>query len=151
VNRAGKFNVPKGTKETIIFPEDNFHLISTLLKGNEILNSDFESVIDRAESGDFIFCDPPYTVKHNMNGFVKYNEKIFSWSDQKRLFNSLLCAKQRGYKILLTNAAHQSIVDLYSQLGTIMTMGRHSVLAASPDRRNQIEEAVIFTGFEWQA
>lgn len=46
---------------------------------------DFEATLDSARAGDFVFVDPPYTVKHNLNGFLKYNDKIFSWADQLRL------------------------------------------------------------------
>ena len=38
---------------------------------------DFEEIVIIASDGDFVFADPPYTVKHNANGFIKYNEKLF--------------------------------------------------------------------------
>ena len=75
VNLDGKFNVPKGTKDTIIFDEDDFEGISILLQNATIRVSDFEGLIDGANQGDLVFADPPYTVRHNSNAFIKYNEK----------------------------------------------------------------------------
>jgi DNA adenine methylase len=59
--------------------------VSKLLKRARLKAGDFEGVVSDAVEGDFVFLDPPYTVKHNMNGFIKYNEGLFSWNDQIRL------------------------------------------------------------------
>lgn len=48
VNLNGKFNVPKGTKDTVIFDDDDFDAISTALQKAEIRNADFEELIDEA-------------------------------------------------------------------------------------------------------
>lgn len=85
VNLKGEFNVPIGTKETIVFEDDDFEAIARALKPANLLCSDFESTIALAQGDDFIFVDPPYTINHNANGFLKYNEKIFTWRDQERL------------------------------------------------------------------
>ena len=117
VNKKGEFNVPIGTKTKVLMETDNFQEISRLLNQMDIKACDFEVTIDKANQGDFIFIDPPYTIKHNLNGFLKYNEKIFSWEDQVRLQKSISKAVARGAQILLLNADHQSIKDLYKELG----------------------------------
>ena len=71
VNLNGEFNVPIGTKKNVILETDNFELISDMLKNAEILVEDFEVIIDKAGENDLVFIDPPYTVKHNHNNFVK--------------------------------------------------------------------------------
>lgn len=144
VNQSGQFNVPKGTKETILFPYDDFPAASALLKSAEIVISDFEPVIDIAKSGDFVFCDPPYTVAHNNNGFVRYNERMFSWEDQVRLKDTLIRASSRGVLILLTNAAHSSIKDLYA--GTefdCRAVSRQSVIGGGRGYRGEYGEFLI--------
>lgn len=81
VNQEGKFNVPIGTRSSVIFEDDCFDEIAGALKEVELRACDFEELIDLAEEGDLIFADPPYTVRHNHNGFIKYNENLFSWSE----------------------------------------------------------------------
>ena len=47
--------------------------------------ADFEAAVAKAKAGDLVYLDPPYVTGHNDNGFIDYNEKLFSWSDQQRL------------------------------------------------------------------
>jgi DNA adenine methylase len=104
VNRQGRFNVPIGTKTTVLMPTDDWTSISQLLTSAEIKCGDFEASVSAAEAGDLVFADPPYTVKHNFNGFIKYNDSLFSWNDQVRLRDALLAAKRRGATVILTNS-----------------------------------------------
>lgn len=143
VNLRGEFNVPIGTKTNVLLTTDRFDKISELLSSAELLSSDFESVIDRAEENDLIFADPPYTVKHNLNGFVKYNEKLFSWDDQIRLRDALMRAKKRGAHIILTNADHWSIRKLYKTHFQMHSIDRQSVIAASNSNRGICSELLI--------
>lgn len=77
VNRAGSFNVPIGTKDSVLLSTDDFQGWAELLLSTNLYVSDFEAIIDSTTKGDFLFADPPYTVTHNLNGFVKYNEVLF--------------------------------------------------------------------------
>jgi DNA adenine methylase len=148
VNLEGTFNVPIGTKDTIIFDYDDFEKISQALQGAELIVSDFEAVTDLAEKGDFVFVDPPYTVNHNMNGFLKYNERIFTWKDQERLRSALGRAHDRGAKILMTNANHHSIRDLYEGFGTIVTVPRFSRIAGDAGYRRRSTELIVSAGYQ---
>jgi DNA adenine methylase len=145
VNRNNEFNVPIGTKSNVTLPTDNFALMSRILTGLDILHQDFEATIDATRAGDFVFVDPPYTVKHNKNGFLKYNDKIFSWSDQLRLRDAVERAASRGAAILVTNANHHSIREIYDGLGRQEVIGRASVLSAKAVHRVRTEELVIRT------
>ena len=128
VNLKGKFNVPKGTKNTVVFNTDDFEEVARALGSAEILCADFEEVLAMCGEGDFVFVDPPYTVKHNANNFLKYNEKIFSWNDQQRLREAILDAGDRGATIALTNADHDSIHRLYKGRAEYRQLTRQSVL-----------------------
>lgn len=143
VNLDGQFNVPIGTKDQVLLASDNFESVARCLHSAKIIHSDFEPIINQARRDDFIFVDPPYTVKHNFNNFIKYNEKLFSWDDQVRLKECLVKAKSRGAKILVTNAFHKSVKDLYKDLGMLIPVKRHSVIAADSTRRKICEELVI--------
>lgn len=143
VNLNGTFNVPIGTKTKVLTPEDNFEEISCLLRGARLKHSDFEPIIDIAEDGDLVFADPPYSAKNNDNGFIKYNDKLFSWEDQLRLKDSLLRAKKRGAKFLLTNSAHNSVYELFIMDFDVEYITRYSRIAGDPSKRMPCKELLI--------
>ncbi len=142
VNRRGEFNVPIGTKNSVLLDSDNFTALSSLLRSATIHVAEFEELINLAVRGDFIFVDPPYTVKHNNNGFLKYNEHMFSWSDQIRLAESLTHASRRGARFVMTNADHASIRELYSNF-TCHSVRRCSVLSGNAHARGLTTELII--------
>ncbi len=143
VNKKGEFNVPIGTKQNVLLPSDDFEVVASRLKNVDLIAGDFEVAIEKAGSGDFVFVDPPYTVKHNYNGFLKYNENIFSWDDQLRLRDSVERAISRGAKVLVTNACHDSVLKIYDGIGEIITLNRASVIAGKAVARGRYEEVVI--------
>lgn len=142
VNRRGEFNVPIGTKTRVLM-DDNFATIARVLSRVELRCIDFEKAISEAGSGDFVYVDPPYTVRHNNNGFLKYNEQIFTWDDQIRLCGAVKAAISRGVKVLVSNAAHDSIRELYEGVGEHIKLDRHSVIAGALKGRGIEQELLI--------
>lgn len=142
VNQQGVFNVPVGTKTKVLLPTDNFEAWATALAGAELQCMDFEAAIADAGRGDFVFADPPYTVHHNNNGFIKYNEVLFSWNDQVRLAESIRAAHRRGARILVTNANNNALRDIYKGF-KIRPVSRYSSISASATGRNKYEELLI--------
>ena len=145
VNRNGEFNVPRDTRNNIIFKHDDFEALSKILQGVKLMSSDFQEPINHAGNGDFIFADPPYTVKHNNNAFVKYNEKLFSWDDQIRLANSLISAAERGATIISTNAYHPCVIELYRDHFELRPVSRKSQISAGSEYRGNFQELLILT------
>ena len=143
MNLSGEFNVPIGTKSTVIMSTDNWPEMSNLLKPAKLVCGDFEDSIEEARKGDLVFADPPYTVKHNFNGFIKYNDALFSWDDQVRLRDALLCARRRGANVIVTNAHHVTIRKLYQEHFLLEPIARASVLAGSSAHRGHYEELLI--------
>lgn len=143
VNLKGEFNVPIGTKKYACLSSDNFKQTAKTLKNSVLIAGDFELAIGQAKEGDFVFVDPPYTVKHNFNGFVKYNESIFSWDDQVRLRDAVKAAISRGAQVLVTNAFHESVKSLYDGLGELITLDRSSVISGKNTGRGRYEEMIV--------
>lgn len=143
VNLKGQFNVPMGTKNRVAFPQGYLLEVARTLKAANIHAGDFEETILNAEAGDFVYIDPPYTVMHNNNNFVKYNDTLFSWEDQIRLAKSVRLAVQRGAQVLVSNADHPSVRELYLPIGKLTTVSRPSVLAASASARRPTTEIAV--------
>jgi DNA adenine methylase len=149
-NLRGDFNVPRGTKDTVIFDDDDFAAVGKALASAKITTGDFEKVLNGVKENDFVFIDPPYTVKHNGNGFVKYNESIFSWDDQVRLAKAVKSKAHSGASILVTNAYHPTVVGLYRDFATVLPVERASILSGDRSYRGKTQEALILVGSTWK-
>jgi DNA adenine methylase len=146
LNLEGKFNVPYGGGERtpeILWTTPLLKTASRVLSRARIRQSDFEPMIESATQGDVVYCDPTYTVAHDHNGFIRYNEKNFSWADQIRLARAAKRASRRGAKVLITNANHRSIRQLYTG-AVFQVLCRKSLVSADASKRREIEELVIF-------
>ena len=80
---------------------------------------------------------------HNNNNFVKYNAKLFSWTDQLRLASAVKKAARRGAAVMVSNADHESVRELYRDFGTHHRVDRTSILAADFLRRRKTTELLI--------
>lgn len=145
-NREGKFNVPFGkhTNPTIC-DENNLREVASLLKKVDLNAHSFDKAVCNAKRGDFIFIDPPYITGHKNNGFHGYNEKLFKWIDQEKLAEVAAELDAKGCFVLITNAEHSSIKELYQKynLFDIHTELRFSNIAADITKRKEITELII--------
>jgi DNA adenine methylase len=144
VNLQGVFNVPYGFKTHLpTFDETRIRSTSKALSGVTLRTADFAGATARAKKGDLVYFDPPYTVAHAHNGFVKYNEKIFSWNDQLRLAELARTLVKRGCHVFVSNADHSSVRALYRGF-RMSRIRRFSVIAASSEFRRELTEAVYY-------
>lgn len=65
------------------------------IQGTEFIAADFEETMDRAEEGDLIYCDPPYT--HTQA--IIYGAQSF---DLQRLLATIQRCKERGVFVALS-------------------------------------------------
>jgi DNA adenine methylase len=116
VNLEGKYNVPYGFRRWCNIPRlADLQAASKRLQPVELASGDFEDALGNIGPGDLVFLDPPYTIAHNDNGFVKYNDRLFLFSDQRRLSAMIDQIRERGAYYILTNAAHKSIAELFEK------------------------------------
>lgn len=144
VNSKGIYNVPYGKRKNVdIVTEDNLRRVSKALNGVELNNSDFETLLDKVQAKDLVFLDPPYTVAHEHNGFIAYNQKLFSLEDQKRLASLILRLNEIGAYYILTNASHSAIREIYSGLGSFQKISRYCKVGGRTKTRGMFNELLI--------
>lgn len=142
VNRQGRYNVPFGRRDgTPQLPScEDLKAVSLRLQGATLTSADFAHCINNVAEGDLVFLDPPYTVAHNYNNFVKYNQKLFSWEDQIRLSRLVSEIREQGAFYILTNAAHSSVAELFEKGDRrIVTSRRNAIGGLSASRGSAIE------------
>jgi DNA adenine methylase len=143
LNLTGQFNVPYGHR-THLRPADKGRILcaSAALATASLRCVDFETAMTRAQAGDLCYLDPPYTVAHGNNGFLKYNDKIFSWEDQTRLAKVAEALADRGCHVIVSNADHPSVRALYRGF-RLRRIHRTSLIAASGEFRRPITECLF--------
>jgi DNA adenine methylase len=146
VNRRGEFNVPFGCKPgTEPCDADSLNGAAHLLRRAEIKCQDFRETLQATNPiNDILYVDPPYTVKHDNNGFRRYNDRIFTWDDQKELARLLVALANAGAKIVVSNANHSSIRRMYpTGLFQAVALRRATCMAADSIRRGTCHESLI--------
>lgn len=144
VSKAGVYNVPYGFRKTWQYDVTRILQASDKLKNTRIVSGDFEINKYRIKAHDLVFLDPPYTVSHNNNGFIEYNQKLFSLEDQYRLSQYIDYIKHKGAYYILTNASHQVIAEIFEKGDRRIELGRQSTVGGRNATRQRIQE-YIFT------
>lgn len=146
VNKTGNFNVPYGNHSRTIVQQKSLLASSKILKNVDLICADFRTTLKNLRKPAFIYLDPPYTVSHNNNGFLRYNEDLFSLDDQVELACLATKLSASDCKVLVSNANHEVIDALYTQFRKY-TVDRKSLLSSDPSHRGETSEA-LFASFE---
>lgn len=145
VNLKGEYNVPYGFRTKQFCEAENLRAISLSLKNTFIKSQNFSESIKDIKQGDLVFLDPPYTVTHNQNGFIKYNAKLFDLEKQNELSTFIDEIKKRNAYYILTNAAHAVIEGIFKKEGDLMDgLSRVSLIGGINAKRGEYKE-FIFT------
>lgn len=145
VNLKGEYNVPFGYRTKDFCEPENLRLVSNSLNNSILQSCNFADTINNVGENDLVFLDPPYTVTHNNNGFIKYNAKLFDIEKQYELSEYIDEIKNRGAYYVLTNAAHSAIENIFTKENDIMQgVSRASLIGGLNAKRGQFKE-YIFT------
>lgn len=107
------FNVPFGNyKNPGILDEDHIRAVSTLFKDVVFTCCSFEGSLAKAETGDFVYLDPPYAPETD-SSFVSYTADGFSLDNHKSLFKLCNELHTKGIKFLLSNAEVKLVKDSF--------------------------------------
>jgi len=140
---TGNFNVPYGWHiGREVFDADNLRAASTALQRTVLMAGDFAVAVSDAKRGDLVYLDPPYTVAHSNNGFVRYNQRLFSWDDQIRVADLADRLASKGVSVIVSNAPHRSVIGLYPAFSR-HRLRRPSQIAANKAFRRTVTEMVF--------
>lgn len=115
VNGRGEFNAPwnRNMARALLRSERDFLECSSVLQNAEILNVDFEEMLEPVRAGDFVFLDPPYVPDAVSGDFVSYDKGGFSREDHIRTAETARRLAERGAFVLATNNDSPWTRELY--------------------------------------
>ncbi len=145
VNRKNQFNVPFGSyAKPRIVDEEVLLAAHYALQGATLEQKDFQVVLDRSRSGDFVYFDPPYVPLSRTANFTDYTNGSFDSREQARLADTFHELTQKGCLVMLSNSDTPLIRDLYGKYlkGFVVVQGVRCVNSRG-DRRGRIDELLI--------
>lgn len=143
VNSKGEYNVPWGKRMKYDFDYQNLRNVSKYLQRVRIQEMDFSECIKSVRRNALVFLDPPYTHSKIENGFIQYNQKVFTEADQDRLSNLIDKIKERGAYYILTNADHPKIREIFDKNDNIIPITRNSGIGGKNAQRGKYEECIF--------
>jgi DNA adenine methylase len=153
LNATGEFNVPAGRYERPrISDRAALFAVSAVLAAPRVrlAYTSFESVLDFASEGDFLYVDPPYAPLSSTANFTSYTFPRFGRDDQRRLQQVVVTLARRGCHVLLSNSTAEDIVGLYETnietraagLRTLRVPARRAI-NSNAARRGPVDEYLI--------
>ncbi len=145
-NSRGRFNVPMGryTNPTICSP-DNLRAVAKALRAAELQCEPFTAVLERAQPGDFVYCDPPYNPVSKTASFTAYTKGGFGEDAQRALAETVAALKDKGVRVLVSNSKTPLIEAIYRVCGTIETVYAARAVNSNAARRGKAAEVLVRT------
>lgn len=143
VNRKGEFNVPVGAyKNPRILNEAALEAASEALQGAILRCASYESLLEHAKPGDFVYFDPPYEPVSRTASFTSYARDGFDREDQTRLRDVYKALDRRGCKLMLSNSDVPFIRELYSEFD-VGTVAAPRAINCDATKRGKVSEVVV--------
>jgi DNA adenine methylase len=113
VNRRNEFNTPWGAYDRPYYNRDTLLRASKALTDITLVTADFETTLNAAEPGDWVFLDPPYAPLGGWADFKRYTAGQFEAEDHERLCETMRRASTRGVFVTMTNSDTPFVRDLF--------------------------------------
>jgi len=147
VNSKGQFNTPYGKyKNPKIVDEELLYAINDYLNSNTItmLNTSFETAVEDANEGDFIYLDPPYVPLSASSNFTAYTSEGFGYEEQVLLRDTFVELDNRGCYVMLSNSSADLVYELYSDYEeTTIEVSATRMINSNAKKRGSIPELLI--------
>lgn len=144
-NRTGRFNVPYGGEKSGCIPSEQ-HLLecSRLLKKARLISGDFEKVLVKVQPGDFVYMDPPFSVKAR-RVFREYDKSVFSFEDVERLRGWMQNLRSRKISFLVSYAESDEADLLKKGFHTEVVSVRRNIAGFTDNRVRSNELLISYT------
>jgi DNA adenine methylase len=144
VNKNGYFNAPYGKHGNFKPDVENITEVNQYLINNNIIiySVDFETAVEDAIEGDFIYIDSPYDTISDTANFTSYTKEGFTKEDQIRLRNCFKKLSERGCYCMASNAGTDFIEELYKDFNIVDIEARRNI-NCDGNKRGKVSEILI--------
>jgi len=144
-NASGIFNVPFGRYKRPYFPAEELLAFYHKSARAEFVHLDFDAVMQSTQSGDVVYCDPPYVPLSNSANFTCYSAGGFDMPQQQRLAELAEQTRQRGIPVLISNHNTRFTRNAYRSASNIKRFSvRRFISCNGSKRQNACELLALF-------
>jgi DNA adenine methylase len=138
-NRNGDFNVPRGSNTGAMPALHELRRASKMLRRAEISVADFETTLDAARPGDFVYIDPPYFTRKGIKPGEYGYGSLGGSDDMRRLAAAVKRLSERRVRYILSYSESRTLIRLLSPAFTSRVRVRRSVGGAEANRKHARE------------
>jgi DNA adenine methylase len=130
-------------KNPAICDTENLLTCHTQLQNVEILHSQFDYVLRKAKSHDFVYFDPPYVPVSPTASFTAYTRDGFGLMQQTLLRDIALDLKEKNVHVMLSNSASPVVYDLYRKGFNVDTIQVGRAINSKAKKRGAVGEVLV--------
>lgn len=140
-NSKGEFNVPYGKYKNPYFPEAELRHAYEVTKRMVIYKLGFLDTMAEAESGDVVYCDPPYLPISETSNFTAYSTGGFSMVEQENLAKMARTIAKRGATVIVSNNDVPKARELYKG-AELHFVDVRKAISCKADGRKKLQEII---------
>lgn len=142
-NASGEFNVPFGRYKQPYFPATEMAAFYHKAQHAHFHVQDFVTTMAAAETGDVVYCDPPYAPLSATANFTGYSATAFGATEQQRLMEMADCLRKRGVTVLISNHDTPFTRMLYATADAHSYFGVQRHISCDGANRHKADEVLV--------
>jgi len=139
-NQKGGFNVPFGRYSKPYFPEKEMLFFHKKSRKAIFKLADFSTIMDKARSGDVVYCDPPYVPLTKSANFTSYSTGAFLEQKQIQLAEYAKKLSAKGIPVLISNHNTSFTQSSYRSALSIKQFSVRRFISCKGSQRNHATE-----------
>ena len=144
-NSKGGFNVPFGRYTKPTLPEKEMFYFHDKSKHSVFEVADFITTMEKAKSGDVVYCDPPYVPLSATSSFTRYSKGGFGLDEQNALADMAKKLQKKGITVVISNHDTVFTNEVYHP-AKIITFDVQRFISSDTKNRNAVGELLAVFG-----
>lgn len=142
-NKGGMFNVPFGHYERPYFPLREMLAFMDKAEDFTFFSGDFRACLDKVETGDVVYCDPPYSDPEDGISFKGYTSNGFSSENHRELVDRAKHLSAKGVPVVISNHDTLETRELYKDAKSIHTLETKRQIGCTAESRKKIRKEIV--------
>jgi len=143
-NAQGLFNVPFGRYTKPYFPHREMQQFYQKAQCAVFEHADFIEVMQSTESGDILYCDPPYVPLSATAHFTAYSKAGFNSANQTMLARVAETLMSAGIPVVISNHDTPFVRELYQKATLTELSVQRSISCNGANRKPSHEVLALF-------